>query len=354
MKIFEKERSVLPGFRPTFGLTLFYLTLIVLLPLSTLVINSAAIGFDEVPCYKVTDGKIAGEITYLPVSGLEGLTVAGTGADLSADRVKAFAYGEAVEVAPSAVEYVEAPLKIKVWSGIRRGVPKFWKVVTSQRVLASFRVTFGTALAAALANLFLGGILAYALVRIRLPFKRIIDALIDLPFAMPTAICGIAMAAMYAPKGPIGEIAGKFGVKIAFTPLGIMLAMIFIGMPFVVRALQPALEDLGYELEDAAMSLGASRFTAWRKVVIPTLSPPLLTGFTLAFARGLGEYGTVIFIAGNMPLKTEVTSLLIVTQLEQFDYTGATVIAVTMLAISLLLIFGINWFFNRKHHHAGA
>ncbi len=354
MKFFEKEHSVLPGFRPTLGLTLFYLTLIVLLPLSTLVINSAAIGFDEVPHYPVVDGKVTGELKYLPIGALDEWTIARAGTDLSAAGVKALVHGEEAEVTPAAVEYVEAPFGVKLWSGICRGIPKFWNIVTSERVLASFRVTFGTALIAAFANLFLGGVIAYALVRIRLPFKRIIDALIDLPFAMPTAICGIAMATMYAPKGPVGAIAEKFGVKIAFTPLGITLAMIFIGMPFVVRALQPALEDLGHELEDAAMSLGASRFTAWRKVVIPTLSPPLVTGFTLAFARGLGEYGTVIFIAGNTPLKTEVTSLLIVTQLEQFDYAGATAIAITMLVISLVLIFGINWFFSRRHHHAGG
>lgn len=354
MKIFEKEHSVLPGFRATLGLTLFYLTLIVLLPLSTLVVNSAGIGFDETPYYRVVNGKVTGEVRYLTPNAIDELTVAAAGTDLNAGKVKASAFGEEVEVSPAEVEYVEAPRWERIRSGIRRGIPKFWGLVSSPRVLASFRVTFGTALAAAFANLFLGGIIAYALVRVRLPFKRIIDALIDLPFAMPTAICGIAMATMYAPNGPVGRIAEKLGVKIAFTPLGITLAMIFIGLPFVVRALQPALEDLGYELEDAAMSLGASRITAWRKVIVPTLSPPLVTGFTLAFARGLGEYGTVIFIAGNMPLKTEVTSLLIVTQLEQFDYAGATVIAVTMLAISLLLIFGINWFFNRKHHHAGA
>jgi len=290
MKIFEKEHSILPGFAPTLGLTLFYLTLVVLLPLSTLVVNSATLGFEA------------------PDTGL--------------------------------------------WEGIGRGIPEFWRIVSSRRVLASFRVTFGTALLAAFLNLFFGGVVAYALVRIKLPLKRVIDALIDLPFAMPTAICGIAMATMYAPAGPVGSLAAKFGIKIAFTPLGITLAMVFIGMPFVVRALQPALEDLGHELEDAAMSLGASRFTAWRKVVLPALAPPLVTGFTLAFARGLGEYGTVIFIAGNMPLKTEVTSLLIVTQLEQFNYPGATAIALAMLLASLLLMFGINWFFHRKYRQA--
>ena len=223
----------------------------------------------------------------------------------------------------------------------------FLSLLASRRVLASFRVTFGTALIAAFINLFLGGILAYALVRVRLPFKRVVDALIDLPFAMPTAICGIALVTLYAPNGAIGSIAAKAGVKIAFTPLGIVLAMVFIGLPFVVRAVEPALQDVGTELEDAAMSLGASRFTAWRRAVVPVLAPSLLTGFVLAFARGLGEYGTIIFIAGNMPYKTEVTSLLIVTQLEQFDYPAATVVALAMLSVSLLLIFGVNWAFGR-------
>ncbi len=347
-----KQRSVLPGFWPTFGLTLFYLSLIVLLPLSTLVVNSALIGFDDTPYYRVDRGQVTRDIRFLTAIQLETLTYADAGADLTKDKVAVISYGDKTEVAPDKVEFVKAPWQVRLYHGIVRGVPQFWALITSERVLASFKITFGAALIAAFVNLFLGGIIAYALVRIKLPCKRVIDALIDLPFAMPTAICGIAMVTLYAPKGPLGAIAEKFGIKVAFTPLGIIVAMIFIGMPFVVRSLQPALEDLGPELEDAAMSLGASRLVAWQKVIVPTLSPALLTGFTLAFARGLGEYGTIIFIAGNTPLKTEVTSLLIVTQLEQFNYNAATVIAVTMLAISLFLIFGINWFFNRKHHHA--
>ncbi len=354
MKHSWKEHSILPGFLPSLGLTLFYLTLVVLLPVSTLFVNSATIGFQEIPCFKVVNGRKTGELQSLPAVFVGDHAVAKSDVRLDAPSVRISVDGTEKEVPPSEVEYIEAPLKTRLWNGLRLGVPAFWKMVTSPRVLASFRVTFGTALAAAFLNLFLGGILAYALVRIRLPFKRVIDALVDLPFAMPTAICGIAMATLYAPKGPVGALAEKFGLKIAFTPLGITLAMIFIGMPFVVRALQPALEDLGHELEDAAMSLGATRIQAWRKVIVPTLAPALLTGFTLAFARGLGEYGTIIFIAGNTPMKTEVTSLLIVTQLEQFNYPGATAIAVTMLVISLVLIFGINWFFNRKHHTAGA
>lgn len=349
-----KEHSVLPGFMPSLGLTLFYLTIVVLLPLSTLFVSSSTVGFQETPYFKVSEGKMTDEIRYLPEDARDEFAIAPYGADLDAAKVKVAAYGEETEVSPSEVEYIEAPPGTRIWSGIRRGLPQCWRLATSPRVLASFKVTFATALAAAFANLFLGGLVAYALVRVRLPFKRVIDALIDLPFAMPTAICGIAMAAMYAPNGPIGGIAAKFGLKIAFTPLGITLAMIFIGMPFVVRALQPALADLGHDLEDAAMSMGASRLQAWRKVIIPTFSAPLLSGFTLAFARGIGEYGTIIFIAGNAPMKTEVTSLLIVTQLEQFNYAGASVIATAMLLISLILIFGINWFFTRKQNRARA
>ncbi len=349
MKNQTKKHRLLPGFRPTLGLTLFYLSLVVLLPLSTLVVNSALIGFEDTPLYEIRNGQKTGAIRTFAEGGAAEFAVAAAGADLAAPQVAVSLFGENKTVPASQVEYQALPAAARGWFGVKTGIPKFWRIATSERVLASFKITFGSALLAALANLFLGGVVAYALVRIKLPCRRVIDAVIDLPFAMPTAICGIAMATMYAPQGPVGAIAAKFGLKIAFTPLGITLALIFIGMPFVVRSLQPALEDLGYELEDAAMSLGASRFLAWRKVIIPTLAPALLTGFTLAFARGLGEYGTVIFIAGNTPMKTEITSLLIVTKLEQFDYAGATVIAITMLTISLLLIFGINWFFNRRH-----
>ena len=347
-----RDYTILPGFRTTFSITILWLTALVLLPLLTLVVNSALIGFEETPYHVVREGRATEEVVYLKTADLEDKTVVKADADLTTESVKAVAYGEDVTVAPGEVELQEGTASEKFCAGIVRGLPQFVKKAFSPRVLASLRITFGTAFLAALINLLLGGIIAYALVRIKLPGKRIIDALIDLPFAMPTAICGIAMVTMYGPNGPIGSLAAKLGLKIAFTGTGITLALLFIGLPFVVRALQPALADLGTELEDAAMSLGASRFTAWRRVIVPTLSPAILSGFTLAFARGLGEYGTVIFIAGNTPYKTEITSLLIVTQLEQFDYAGATAIALTMLTISLLLIFGINRFFTRRHHSA--
>jgi len=350
MDIKWKKYSVLPGFGPSFAATVVWLGILVLLPLSTLVVNTLAIGFEEMPYRVISDGAPTGETVYLRAGDTDDKTIAPADADLSAETVAAVAYGEAAEVSPAEVELQEVTRGERIRAGLVRGFPKFVEKAFSPRVLASFRVTFGTALLAALVNLFLGGIIAYALVRIKIPGKRILDALIDLPFAMPTAICGIAMVTMYAPNGPIGSLAAKLGIKIAFTPLGITLALLFIRLPFVVRALQPALIDLGTELEDAAMSLGASRITAWRRVIVPTLAPALLTGFSLAFARGLGEYGTVIFIAGNAPMKTEITSLLIVTQLEQFDYAGATAIALAMLTISLLLIFGINRFFSGRHH----
>ena len=348
-----KEYSVLPGFRGSFAVTIGWLTLLVLLPLSTLIVNTATIGFEAAPYHVVKDGKATDEVVYLKDNELDDKTYVAAGTDLAAEKVRAVSYGETAEVAPDEVELVASTRAERFRAGLRRGFPVFAEKVFNRRVLCSLRVSFWTAFVAAFLNLFIGGVIAYALVRIKLPGKRVIDALIDLPFAMPTAICGIAMVTMYAPSGPIGSIAAKAGVKLAFTETGITLALLFIGLPFVVRALQPALADLGTELEDAAMSLGASRFTAWRRVIIPTLAPALLSGFTLAFARGLGEYGTVIFIAGNTPFKTEITSLLIVTQLEQFDYAGATAIALTMLTISLVLIFGINKFFARRLHHAG-
>ncbi|MBR1870570.1 MAG: sulfate ABC transporter permease subunit CysT [Kiritimatiellae bacterium] len=344
-----KERSILPGFRWSFAATVVWLGLLVLLPLSTLVVNSLTIGFEETPYHVVSDGKLTGEIVYLHDRDLDDKAVAPAGSDLSGESVNAIIYGEVEEIPVEELELVAPTRGERFWAGVWRGVPQFIEKAFNERVLASLRVTFSTAFFAAILNLFLGGIIAYALVRIKIPGKKVLDSLIDLPFAMPTAICGIAMVTMYAPNGPVGALAAKAGIKIAFTPLGITLALLFIGLPFVVRALQPALLDLGTELEDAAMSLGASRFTAWRRVIVPTIAPALLTGFTLAFARGLGEYGTVIFIAGNTPMKTEISSLLIVTQLEQFDYAGATAIALTMLTASLALIFGINKFFTNRH-----
>lgn len=221
------------------------------------------------------------------------------------------------------------------WSG-------FFKTLLNDRVLASFRLTFGTSLIAALLNVMLGTLVAWFLVRVSFPGKRLVDAIVDLPFAMPTAVSGIALTALYAPNSMLGGFLLKCGIKVAFTPIGITLAMIFIGLPFVIRTVQPALTDLSRELEEAALSLGASRIQTFRRVLLPLLLPPILTGFTLSFARAVGEYGSVVFIAGNMPMKTEITSLLIITKLEQYDYAGATVIAVGMLVVSLALILVIN------------
>jgi sulfate transport system permease protein len=220
---------------------------------------------------------------------------------------------------------------------------EFWAVVTSPRVVASYRLTFGASLLAAVINAVFGLMLAWTLVRYSFPGKRIVDALIDLPFALPTAVAGIALTALYAPNGWIGQyLEGVFGIKVAFTPLGVLVALVFIGLPFVVRTVQPILQDLDSEFEEAAASLGASRWQACRYVVLPILLPALLTGFALAFARAVGEYGSVIFIAGNMPMVSEITPLIIITKLEQFDYIGATAIAVVMLLVSFLMLLVIN------------
>lgn len=260
-----KERNVLPGFGLTFGYTILYLGLIVLLPLSALAMKSTELG----------------------VHGI-------------------------------------------------------WDVVTSPRVLASFRLTFGTAFVAAAVNAFFGLVVAWFLVRIQVPGKKLIDAIVDLPFAMPTAVSGIALTAVYAPNGWLGKPLLALGIKAAFTPLGITLAMIFIGLPFVVRTVQPALVELEPELEEAALSLGASSWTTFTRVILPMVLPALFTGFALSFARALGEYGSVVFIAGNMPMKTEISSLLIITKLEQYDYAGATAIALGMLTASFILLLIIN------------
>jgi sulfate transport system permease protein len=220
---------------------------------------------------------------------------------------------------------------------------EFWAVVTSPRVVASYRLTFGASLLAAVINAVFGLMLAWTLVRYSFPGKRVVDALIDLPFALPTAVAGIALTALYAPNGWIGQyLEGVFGIKVAFTPLGVLVALVFIGLPFVVRTVQPILQDLDSEFEEAAASLGASRWQACRYVVLPILLPALLTGFALAFARAVGEYGSVIFIAGNMPMVSEITPLIIITKLEQFDYIGATAIAVVMLLVSFLMLLVIN------------
>ena len=261
----KKISGVLPGFGPTIGYSIFYLSLIVLLPLSGLVFKTAGLTWEE-----------------------------------------------------------------------------FVTTVTAPRVLASYRVTFGMALAAAGVNALFGVLVAWVLVRYRFPGRRIIDALIDLPFALPTAVAGITLATVYSANGWIGSIIEPLGIKVAYTPKGIMIAMIFIGLPFVVRTVQPVLEELETETEEAAACLGATRFQTFSRVLLPTMLPAILTGFALAFARAVGEYGSVIFIAGNMPFVSEITPLLILTKLEQYDYAGATAIAVVMLLASFVLLLAVN------------
>jgi sulfate transport system permease protein len=259
------KKNILPGFGLTMGYTLLYVSLIVLIPLSSVVFKTATLS----------------------------------------------------------------------WVG-------FLDEVMTPRVLASFRLTFGTAILAALVNSVFGLLTAWVLVRYRIPGKRVVDALVDLPFALPTAVAGITLATLYAPAGWIGRYLEPLGIKIAYTPLGILVAMTFIGLPFVVRTVQPVLEELETELEEAAACLGANRLQTFTRVILPVLLPPLLTGFALAFARAVGEYGSIIFIAGNMPMVSEITPLLIITKLEQYDYAGATAIASVMLAASFLILFAVN------------
>jgi sulfate transport system permease protein len=272
-----RQPSVLPGFGLTLGFTIFYLSVIVLIPLAALILRPAELG----------------------------------------------------------------------WSG-------FWTAVTAPRVLAALRLSFGAALVGAVINGIFGLVTAWVLVRYRFPFRPLVDALIDLPFALPTAVAGIALTTLYAPNGFMGSLLAPLGIKVAFTPLGVVLALTFIGLPFVVRTVQPVLQDLEREVEEAAASLGANRFTVFRDVILPTISPALLTGFALAFARAVGEYGSVIFIAGNMPMKSEIAPLLIVIKLEQYDYAGASAIAVVMLAFSFVMLLALNlvqrW--SRRHEEA--
>jgi sulfate transport system permease protein len=265
MKTLRRTHSVLPGFGLALGFTVTYLSLVVLIPLSTLFWKSAGLG----------------------------------------------------------------------WAG-------FWQAATSPRVLASYKLTFAASLAAAAINAVFGLIVTWVLVRYRFPGRRLMDALVDFPFALPTAVAGITLTTLYAPNGWLGEPLARLGVKAAFTPLGITIALTFIGLPFVVRTLQPVLEALDPEVEEAAASLGARRWQTIVRVVLPALFPAWLTGVALAFARGLGEYGSVVFIAGNMPMKTEITPLLIITKLEQYDYAGATAIAVVTLVASFALLLAIN------------
>jgi sulfate transport system permease protein len=260
-----KRPSVLPGFGPALGYTLFYLSLIVLLPLAGLVLRPVELG----------------------------------------------------------------------WSG-------FWNAVTAPRVLAALRLSFGAALIAASINAVIGLVIAWALERYRFPARRIVDALVDLPFALPTAVAGIALTSLYAPNGWLGSLLEPLGIKVAFTPVGVIVAMVFIGLPFVVRTVQPVLQDLDLEVEEAAVTLGASRLATFWRIVLPVILPALLTGFALAFARAVGEYGSIIFIAGNMPMVSEIAPLLIIIKLEQFDYAGAAAIGVVMLAISFILLLVIN------------
>ena len=269
-----RRTSVLPGFGLSLGFTLTYLSVLVLLPLSTIFVASAELG----------------------------------------------------------------------WGA-------FWEAATTARVLASYRVSFGTAFAAAALNAVFGFLVAWVLVRYSFPGRRLIDALVDLPFALPTAVAGIALTTLYAPSGVLGQPLEALGVKVAFTPLGIVVALTFIGLPFVVRTVQPVLQDLEAEIEEAAASLGASRWQSFRRVIVPTIGPALLTGFALAFARAIGEFGSVVFIAGNMPMRTEIAPLLIMTKLEQFDYAGATAIGVVMLTVSFVLLLAINllqWWTRRR------
>jgi len=229
---------------------------------------------------------------------------------------------------------------------------EFWSVITAPRVLASYKLTFGASLIGALINAVFGLLTAWVLVRYSFPGKKIVDALVDLPFALPTAVAGIALTAVYASNGWIGSLLEPHGIKVAFTPIGVIIALTFIGLPFVVRTVQPVLEDLEAETEEAAASLGANRLQTFTKVILPTLWPALLTGFALAFARAIGEYGSVIFIAGNVPFVSEITPLIIITKLEQYEYSSATAIAVVMLIISFLLLFAINglqWWATRRN-----
>jgi len=271
----KKHHNVLPGFNLSLGFTIFYLSLIVLIPLSAAFIKTTELSFAE-----------------------------------------------------------------------------FWEIVTTPRVVASYQLTFGASFIGASINAVFGLLTAWVLVRYNFPGKRIIDALVDLPFALPTAVAGIALTAVFAGNGWIGSWLEPLGIKVAFTPLGVVVALTFIGLPFVVRTVQPVLEDLEAEAEEAAASLGANRWQTFSRIIFPALLPALLTGFALAFARAIGEYGSVIFIAGNMPMVSEITPLIIITKLEQYDYAGATAVAVVMLVISFILLLAINglqWWNSRRN-----
>lgn len=276
MNIEFKKYTVIPGFGLTLGFTLFYMSLVVIIPIGAAFVKTSALSWGE-----------------------------------------------------------------------------FWGIVTSPRVIASYKLTFGLSFLAALINLFFGFIAAWVLVRYNFPGSKILDALVDLPFALPTAVAGVTFASLYSGNGWIGRFLEPIGIRAAYTNLGILIVLTFIGLPFVIRTVQPVLSEFDKNIEDAAHSLGANRWQCFWKVIFPTIQPSLITGFALAFARGIGEYGSVIFIAGNIPMVSEITPLLIITKLEQYDYPAATAIAVSMLIISFVLLLTINlfqWWNNRKHH----
>lgn len=245
------------------------------------------------------------------------------------------------------------PLSGLAFKASSLSLAQLWDIASGERALASYRVTFGASLIAATINALFGLVVAWILVRYPFPGKRLVDALVDLPFALPTAVAGITLATLYAGNGWIGRFLEPLGLKVAFTPFGIVVALTFIGLPFVVRTLQPVIEDIEAEVEEAAASLGASRLDTFLRVLLPGIFPALLTGFTLAFSRAVGEYGSVIFIAGNMPLISEITPLLIISKLEQYDVPGATALALVMLLISfalLLAVNGLQWWAANRHH----
>jgi sulfate transport system permease protein len=273
----RRTRRVLPGFGLTLGYTLFYLSIIVLIPLSALVFKTFTLTWDE-----------------------------------------------------------------------------FWFAISAPRVLASYRLTFGASLIAALVNVVFGLLIAWVLVRYEFPGKKIVDALVDLPFALPTAVAGISLTALLAGNGWIGQYLEPLGIQLAFKPVGIVIALIFISLPFIVRTVQPVLQDTEKELEEAASSLGANRWQIFTKVIFPSIAPALLTGFAMAFARAVGEYGSVIFIAGNVPMVSEITPLIIIGKLEQYDYAGATAVAVVMLVMSFVLLLLINALQGWQRQRAGA
>jgi sulfate transport system permease protein len=257
------------------------------------------------------------------------------------------AYLSLIVLIPISATFVEAS---------KIGWHQFWHVVTTPRAVASYGLSFGASFVGAFVNFFMGTLIAWVLVRYRFAGKRVLDSLVDLPFALPTAVAGIALTTMYATTGWFGKPLAAMGIHVAFTRLGVVVALTFIGLPFVVRTVQPVLEDLEHELEEAAASLGATRWQTFVRVIYPAIFPAALTGFALAFARGVGEYGSVIFIAGNMPMRTEITPLLIVTKLEEYDYAGATAIAVVLLVLSLVMLVTINamqrWSVTRQQRGA--